>query len=217
MSPLPAHSRSEDPAESASGAARLSPLTELQLLQAWRQGDPQALGSLLRGYQGRIYGVCYRLLHDREAAMDLTQESLVRIIEGLPGYDGRSQLSTWMIRVSMNCCLTYLRKQKLRRHGSLEAAADGGSPGPAGEEPSALSRVQQREDREVLVRALDALDPDSRAILVLRDLQALEYQQISEVLDLPLGTVKSRLFRAREALRMEVERLSPSERDEKQK
>jgi RNA polymerase sigma-70 factor, ECF subfamily len=178
-------------------------LAEMQLLQSWRQGDPNALGTILRAYQRRIYGVCVRMLHDQEAAMDLAQESIVRIIEGLPGYDGRSSLSTWMIRVTMNCCLTHLRKQKLRKHQSLDHV--GSDEPPRRGELSGPEHVEQGEVREGLVRALSELDPDSRAILVLRDVQGLDYQQVAEVLGVPLGTVKSRIFRAREALRSAIE------------
>ncbi len=146
--------------------------------------------------------------------MDLSQESLVRIIEGLPSYDGRSSLSTWIIRVTMNCCLTHLRKQKLRRHQSFDelAATQTGFESRQSREPSGPQHVEQAEAREMLVRALSSMDPDSRAILVLRDLQGLDYQQVAEVLDVPLGTVKSRIFRAREALREILEKLENSSR-----
>jgi RNA polymerase sigma-70 factor (ECF subfamily) len=185
---------------------RLTPLRELQLIEAYQQGRPEAIEELLRAYQRRVYGVCYRMIRNAEEAADLTQDALVRIMEGLHSYDGRAALSTWIIRVTMNCCLSHLRKQKLRRHGSLdEPSGDAEEPWsarlPAEGELSAAGRVEQAEMRAVLLRALRELDPDMRAILVLRDLQDLDYQQIAEVLDIPIGTVKSRLFRARVALR----------------
>ncbi|MDY7109043.1 MAG: sigma-70 family RNA polymerase sigma factor [Planctomycetota bacterium] len=209
---------------SAGGAAasRLTPLRELQLIEAYQQGRPEAIEDLLRAYQRRVYGVCYRMVRNADEASDLTQDALVRIIEGLHSYDGRAALSTWIIRVTMNCCLSHLRKQKLRRHGSLDEPA-GGGPEPwsarleAEGELSAPRRVEQAETRAALLRALRELDPDMRAILVLRDLQDLDYQQIGEVLEIPIGTVKSRLFRARVALR-EAARVqlgqSPQERGE---
>jgi RNA polymerase sigma-70 factor (ECF subfamily) len=186
--------------------SRLTPLRELQLIEAYQQGRPEAIEELLGAYQRRVYGVSYRMVRNGEEAADLTQDALVRIMEGLHSYDGRAALSTWVIRVTMNCCLSHLRKQKLRRHGSLD------EPSRGGEEPwsarleaegelSASGRVEQAEMRAALLRALRELDPDMRAILVLRDLQELEYQQIGEVLEIPIGTVKSRLFRARVALR----------------
>lgn len=183
---------------------------ELALLEAWRHGDSSAMSTLLRGYQARVYAVCFRMLRSADEASDLTQESLVRILEGLHTYDGRSQLSTWIIRVAMNCCLSHLRKQKLRRHASLDdfgqrsgSWASLGAALPAHEdgEPAGARGVERSEQRVAVVRALARLDPEARAIVVLRDTQGLEYQQIGEVLGIPVGTVKSRLFRARAALR----------------
>lgn len=205
---------------------------ERALIDAWRGGDREAIATLLRGYQGRVYAVCYRMLREGEEASDLTQEAMVRILEGLNSFDGRSQVSTWIIRVTMNCCLSHLRKRKLRRHVSLDdpghrsgswgtigAALSGsgsrpalgaatssaggtlGTTGGGGPEPTGASRVELDERRQALLRALDRLDADMRAIIVLRDTQGLDYQQIGEVLDVPVGTVKSRLFRARAALR----------------
>ena len=168
------------------------------------------MAELLRAYQKRIYSVCYRMVRDAEEAADLTQDALVKIMEGLGSYDGRSALSTWMIRVTMNCCLSHLRRQKIRRHGSLDAPAGPDEAAwvsrlPAVGELSALQRVEQAEMRSILLRALKGLDPQMRAVIVLRDLQDLEYQQIGEVLGVPIGTVKSRLFRARAALRAAAE------------
>jgi RNA polymerase sigma-70 factor (ECF subfamily) len=188
----------------------LTPLRELQLVQAHRRGDTEAIAELLRGYQRRIYAVCYRMVRDEHDARDLAQDAMVKVIQGLDGYDGRSKLSTWIIRVSMNCCLSHLRKQRLRRHGSLEGdlADRGGGPsagaGGGGELPPARG-VEQREMRGILSRALGSLDPQMRSVLVLRDMQDLEYSQIAEVLGVPVGTVKSRLFRARVALREALE------------
>jgi RNA polymerase sigma-70 factor, ECF subfamily len=189
----------------------LTPLQELQWVERFRRGDAEAARLLLEAYQRRIYGVCRRMLHDADAAADLTQDAMVKLLQGLAGYDGRSQLSTWIIRVTMNCCLSHLRRQKLRRHRSLNTAAagDAASAPPnvdrpaaaAGAEPSGPQGVLHAERQQAVVHALADLDPDTRALLVLRDVQGLEYQQVADVLGIPLGTVKSRLFRAREALR----------------
>lgn len=188
----------------------MTPLRELQLLKAHREGDPDAIGALLESYQRRVYSVCYRMLGRADEAADLTQDTLVKVIEGLESYNGRSKLSTWIIRIAMNCCLSHLRREKVRKHGSLDELAST-DPGRTGDvklgkplesgEPSAAARVEQTERQAGLLRALNSLDPDFRALLVLRDLNGLDYLQIADVLDVPVGTVKSRLFRARAALR----------------
>lgn len=156
------------------------------------------------------------MVHNRDLALDLTQDALVKVIQGLDKYDGRAKLSTWIIRVTMNVCLSKLRAEKLRRHASLEGL--GFSRGDTSEnhgfepeherEHGSASHVEHNEDRERVLRALQLLDPDQRAVLILRDSRGLEYDQIAEVLGVAVGTVKSRLFRARAALRDEMERLT---------
>lgn len=196
----------------------LSPLRELELVEAFRAGDPEAVGTLLRSYQRRMFAVCYRMVRNDEDARDLTQESMMKVLEGLATFDARARLSTWVIRVTMNCCLSHLRKRKLRRHLSLDAPPDTVATSPPGEhgglnvadtrELGATASVERDEASRLVIRALDSLDPDMRAVLVLRDMQDLDYQQIAEVIDAPVGTVKSRLFRARAALREAIERMS---------
>lgn len=219
----------DSPPASASGAAsgpvRLTPLRELQLLEAYRSGGPEshrALTELLTAYQRRIYSVCFRLVQRPQDAADLTQDVLLKVVEHLSSYDGRSKLSTWIIRVAMNASLSHLRREKTRQVRSLNAPSTkaGGNaaagPSPTGSEsnpntslaaalasgePSPLQSVEQRQRQEMVLQALDSLDPETKAILVLRDMQDLDYQQLAEALDVPLGTVKSRLFRARAAFR----------------
>ncbi len=186
------------------------PSTELDLLEAHRRGDPEAMGLLLRAFQKRIYAICYRMVRHEHDARDLTQDSMVKIMEGVDSYDGRAKLSTWVIRVTMNCCLSHLRKERLRRHApidGIDAPGRGSGPLHVPEVAELLPsrRVEQAEMRQVLRRALGDLDPQMRAVLVLRDMQEMEYQLISEVLGVPIGTVKSRLFRARLALRQAAE------------
>jgi len=197
--------RPADQGRLSTGPPRMTPLRELQLVSDYRAGDADALGELLSSYQRRIYAICYRMVGNVDEAGDLTQEALLKVIEGLDSYDGRARLSTWIFRVSMNCCLSHLRRQKIRRHGSLdEIPEEGAAPLSAQiaseREPSGPERVEQTEARAVLLRVLGELEPDMRGILVLRDMQDLDYQQIAGVLQVPVGTVKSRLFRARAAL-----------------
>lgn len=192
--------------------SRLTPLRELQLVQAHQSGDPDAVRELVEAYQHRVFSVCYRMLNDREAAADLTQDTLVKVIEGLDGYQTRAKLSTWIIRIAMNCCLSHMRRQKVRRHLPLDATRPGerstlAANLPDSSEHSSSRHVEQAELHNQLLAAMASLDPDMRAILMLRDLQGLEYGQIAEVLDVPVGTIKSRLFRARAALRGALEQI----------
>jgi len=187
--------------------------SDADLVEAVRSGDRSAWSCLLGRYQHRLFSVCYRMVGDRERAGDLTQDAFVRIIQGFDSYDGRSRLSTWMIRVTMNVVLSHLRYEKHRRHLSLDVPDASGRPIggniPTGGEPPAGQGVQQEQTREQMARALLGLGDEQRAILVLRDVRGLEYEQIAEVLQVPVGTVKSRIFRARAALRRQIELTGP--------
>lgn len=189
---------------------------EHALLLAHRAGDPSALGELLSMHQDRIYAMCVRMMGDRETARDLTQETLVKVIGALHTFNSESRISTWMTRIAMNACLTEMRRMRLRKHASLDTpSAEGEGSGwgqslPDEREPGSERRVEGDEQRSLMSRALRALGEDHRAILILRDMHGLDYRHIGEVLEVPEGTVKSRLFRARTALREEVERLQRS-------
>ncbi len=198
------------------------PDPDAALLRRAQSGDRAALSLLLTTHQDRLYAVCVRMVTDRTTAADLTQDTLVKIIQHLPTYDGRSQLTTWMIRIAMNTCLSYLRSQKHRRHTRLDPAGDPpnsgsgrGEEGRGGHSPAARelpgsSGVELQEQRAIVSRALAELDPDHRAVLILRDVQGLDYDQIAGALSVPVGTIKSRIFRARAALREHIEHPRPS-------
>jgi RNA polymerase sigma-70 factor (ECF subfamily) len=193
---------------------------DLQLVEAIRRGEAAAWPTLIARHQDRLFSTCLRMVHNRDLAADLAQDAFVKIIQGLDSFDGRAKLSTWMIRITMNVCLSKLRSEKLRRHASLEAMKDGtqsntGSQAGSGgsgrgdfeqdREPASASGVEAHEDQERVLLALRQLDPDQRAVLILCDCRGHSYEQIAEVLGVAVGTVKSRLFRARTALREVVE------------
>ncbi len=191
---------------------------DLQLVERIRAGEPDAWAALISTYQDRLFSVCVRMVRDRELAADLTQDAFVKIIQGLPSFDARAKLSTWMIRVTMNVCLSKLRSEKLRRHTSIDAIREGSAPranhdGRAGyelpqdREPTPLSGVQAHEDRARVLRALRSVEPEQRAVLILADCQGHSYEEIAQVFGVAVGTIKSRLFRARTALRDAIENL----------
>ncbi|MBX3404864.1 MAG: RNA polymerase sigma factor [Phycisphaeraceae bacterium] len=207
------HARAHNPLGDARSAPDW-PQREAALIARIRDrglADRDAWNELLLAHQDRLFAVCQRMVGPAAAA-DLTQDAMVKILQGLDGYDGRSQVGTWMVRVAMNACLSWLRSQKLRRHKGLGGSEEsvrglgtlGGARGQGGE-LSPLGRVQGDERNAALAAALADLPDDQRAIVVLRDVQGLDYEQIAECLEVAVGTVKSRLFRARMALRELVE------------
>ncbi len=189
-------------------------IREQALLQRSREGDRAALEELLLLMEPRINALCFRMAGRAEDARDLCQEAMVKIIRGLPGFSGRSRFSTWATRIAMNVCLTSRRRGKLRKTASLDAPARGAPEHePLAErcesrEPPADERVQRGEELKNLAQALARLEPEQRALLILRDCQGLDYAEIADVIEAPVGTVKSRLFRARAALRELMENRS---------
>lgn len=190
---------------------------DAKLIQAARQGDREALGQLLQRHQQRIFNICLRMVSHRDDAIELAQDVMVKIIEHIADFKGQAALSTWITRIAMNQSISHLRKRKLRQTTSLDTAAtDPDDPlSPLREqltdtrEPTPAKGVQNREMLMHLKQALGQIDEDFRAVMVLRDFQQMDYQQIAEVLEMPVGTVKSRLFRGRLALRKIMQEIYP--------
>ena len=205
-----------------------------QLLEQVRAGDPAALGRLLEQQQGRLYRVCLRMVSNRDDAAEVTQEAMLRIVQHIGEYRGEAQLTTWMIRIAMNQSITHLRRRRIRQTTSLDAppgsyggggenASGGGDTSGGGDQASALrncladsrepdpaQRVQTREQVHLLEQAIASLSDEYRSVLVLRDIDGMDYQQIADTLEMKVGTVKSRLFRARLALRETLIKADPS-------
>ncbi len=188
---------------------------ETRLVARARSGDVAAMGALLEAYRQRVFGLCSRMVGHHEDAADLTQEVLTRILTSLSGFDGRSSLSTWVYRMTVNASISHLRRRRTakaagRGGGNAAGRPENGescSESVPSTEPAADLNVQTSEQRQVLLLALDRLSDEARAMLVLRDGRDLDYETLSEIFDLPLGTVKSRLFRARIALRKALQEL----------
>lgn len=180
------------------------PQDETTLIDRARSGDAGAAAEIVERYQGKIYALCTRVLGDSEAAADITQETLIKVLTGLERFDGRSALGTWIHRIAANACYTRIRSDRVRRRAHAPWPEHGEPTEPRGVQHP--GQVQEAEERGRLVSAaLATLQPDHRVALVLRDVQGLEYDQIAEVLGVPTGTVKSRLFRARAAMREAIE------------
>lgn len=181
--------------------------------QCW-QGDSAALERLVLKYQDRIYNVILKICADPEDAAELTQETFVKIIEKIDSFRGRSGFYTWAFRIAVNLTLNHYRRNSRIGFKSLDAEqekydgnitqalkeflSDDRSPDPA-------EVAQNKELCEVAVEALKQLDEAQRAVIVLREMEGMSYIQIADVLDIELGTVRSRLSRARNRLRRILE------------
>ncbi len=180
------------------------------LLVRLRRGEPDAFETLVRTYQDRLYDFCVRMLSDREEAYDLVQDVFVSAHQHLARFREDAKLSTWLYRIAKNHCINRLKYLNRRGRGRSEeygerneealAEALGSPPGPdaALESAREQARVQW---------AISRLEPDARMLVALRDIEGLAYEEIVDITELPLGTVKSRLHRAREKLAEWLERV----------
>jgi RNA polymerase sigma-70 factor, ECF subfamily len=170
------------------------------LAAAANAGDRGALEVLLARHLDRVHAICRRVTGHPEDALDATQEALIAVTRGLHRYDGRSLFTTWLYRVATNAALDELRRRKRRPEPAELSDERPGAGGRAGATPGNApveSAVAARLDVDA---ALRRLSPEFRAAVVLRDLCDLDYAEIAEALDVPVGTVRSRIARGRAAI-----------------
>lgn len=165
---------------------------DVALVEAARAGDRAALNSLLVRHYDRLFAVCRRIAGNTADAEDACQEALLQIARNLDRFDGRAAFSTWAYRVATNACLDELRRRR-RRPEPIDAASH-----PEIADP--FDGAEGTADRLDIDAALANLPSEYRTVVVLRDVAGLSYAEIAEVLDLPGGTVRSRIARGREAL-----------------
>ena len=166
------------------------------LVTAAQAGDRDAMEALLRRHYDRILALCRRVTGSEADGADAAQEALIALVRGLPRFDGRSQFSTWAYRVATNVCLDELRRQRRRPVPGLGDAQQPVTADPLDDVPLLDDRVGDRLDIDAV---LAKLPPDFRAAVVLRDVCQLDYAEIGQVLDIPPGTVRSRIARGRAA------------------
>jgi RNA polymerase sigma-70 factor (ECF subfamily) len=176
-----------------------------RFLDRLRAGDAPAFEELVMTYQHRVFGVALRMLGNRAEAEDVAQEAFVRAHRALGEFRGDAKLSTWLYAITSRLCLNRLAsgERRMARQGedALLRLSD------AGPRPDAA--LERRELETALGRAIAELPEDRRIVVVLRDLEGLSYEEIAQVLELELGTVRSRLHRARAELKEKLERFLP--------
>lgn len=178
---------------------------ENRLLTKARQGDVQAFEELAGSYYAKVYNICYRMLNNPDDACEQAQETFIKAFRYIKDFKGNCSFSTWVYRIATNTCLDSIRKNsKIKNNVSMEQATFeditimdkliSNSPGP---EKIAETNAQ----RAAIKEALNKMNEKNRIIIILRDFMGLSYEQISETLETPVGTVKSRISRARSELR----------------
>lgn len=183
-----------------------------QTLVQLRRGNWSAMEALIARYQDRLYATVFRMVNHADDAADLVQETFVRAMQNVARFEGKSTLYTWLFRIAVNLAISHRRANQYRAAVTLD-----GDP----EEEDSINRqaaglrrqlvqdtevdpgltADQRLEYERVMAALGRLDPEFKAVIVLRDIEECDYEQMAAILEVPVGTIKSRLFRARGALR----------------
>ena len=178
------------------------------LVEAFRKGKPGAFEAIVRAHQDRVYSFCARMLSDREDALDAAQEVFLSAWRNLAGFRGEAALSTWLLRIAANRCLNRIRRRKSLSEREAPWPESPGEEGegiifqPAADETERPDRLAETcEMGEILTEALSRLDPGFRWMVLLSDVEGFSYEEIATLAEVPVGTVKSRLHRARMAMR----------------
>lgn len=178
------------------------------LVERVLDGDRSAFNQLVVKYRNRVMGLAVRMLGDRAEAEDVAQDIFVKIYRSLDGFQGAALFSTWLYRVAANSCINHRRKIRLRRSVSVDVDEVEMSQPDAPSNPHDL--LEEKQLKLLVEQAIRVLPEEQRIVLILRDIEGLTYEEIAETLDLELGTVRSRLHRARMALQGKLKNvLSP--------
>ena len=176
---------------------------EVQIVQSVLQGDVNAFEKLVLEYEKAVYGITQRMCGNAEDAADMTQETFIKAYNSLSSFRGDSKFSVWLYRIATNVCLDFLRSKSRKPTVSLSMEDDDGEEVEldiADESQSPERLLERGLTRDAVRRGLNALSPEYRQILLLREIQGLSYEEISDILTIEVGTVKSRIFRARKRL-----------------
>ena len=185
---------------------------EKVLIKKSKKGDAQAFEELILSYQKKVLNLAYRMLGSVSDAEDAAQEIFIKVFRSLYSFNEKSAFSTWLYKVATNVCLDILRKRKRQNGGAMisisrynsqddeyELPIEDGAPSPHEE-------AQKKEAMRALKSALDLLSEEQRAVIVMRDINGLSYEEIADIAGCSLGTVKSRINRSRLALRKLLEK-----------
>ena len=177
-------------------------MSDRLLVERFRGGDTAAFQDLMAAHEDRVFSICLRVVRNRELALDATQDTFINVYRRIGSFDGRAAFSTWIYRVAVNSCYDLLRREQRRQAQPLPDHVD-----PA--DPSVGDDLDAVELRPELTAALGAIQEVFRDAIVLVDIEGFSIDEAAEVLEVPAGTVKSRLYRGRRALAEHLGNLRP--------
>jgi RNA polymerase sigma-70 factor, ECF subfamily len=176
-----------------------------ELVEACRAGEASAFDVLVARWEDRIRGAAYRILGSEDEARDVAQEAFLKAYRGLPGFKQEARFSSWLYQIATNQCRDRLRRRKTRPQVSLEALEEAGGTLIVETRPGAHERLLERDLAETVKRAIHALPEEQRVVVILKEYQELTFLEIAQALDVPVSTVKTRLYRGLVQLRLRLE------------
>ena len=176
-------------------------MTDIELVSLIKKGNMDAFDELVKAYEKKVINVAYSLLSDKEDALDASQEIFVKVYKNISSFRGESTVSTWIFKITKNVCYDFLRKRKSNVI-SLDEENDDEKKIEIPDLSASPDVLYERQEKINVVRkAIDSLEENQRVVITLFDINGLSYDEISGIIKCPIGTVKSRLYRARESLR----------------
>ena len=173
-------------------------------------GDAEAFGELVRRWERRIFALTYGMLGREEDARDATQETFLAAFRNLRGFRGEAKVSSWLHRIAVNQCISRQRRSKVRSESALEDEANAGSFAmPLSYSPAHVA--EGRQETAAVRRAINSLPVELRQVVVMKEFEELTFREIADALDLPLSTVKSRLYTALKQLQMRLQKFEKQE------
>lgn len=185
----------------------LKSLTDEQLVELAVGNEPDAFGEIVRRWERKIFALCFGMLSREDDAKDAAQETFIAAYRNLSNFRGEAKVSSWLHRIAVNQCLTKQRRTKTRSETFLDDENNAEEKvfiAPLAQSPARLT--EQNERLSHVRQAVHALPPELRQVIVMKEFEEMTFQEISETLDLPLSTVKSRVYTALKQLRMKLER-----------
>ena len=178
-----------------------------QIVERALSGDAEAFGEIVHRWERRIFALAYGMLGREEDARDATQETFFAAFRNLRGFRGQARVSSWLHRIAVNQCITRQRRAKVRNEAAIEDEEERHAASFSAPLELSPARVTEgRESSQAVRRAVNGLPVDLRQVVVMKEFEGLTFREIAEALDLPLSTVKSRLYTAMRQLQMRLQR-----------
>ncbi|MBN2369210.1 MAG: sigma-70 family RNA polymerase sigma factor [Vicinamibacteria bacterium] len=177
-----------------------------ELVAAFQQGDYAAFDSLMFRWERKIQGAIYRLTGSEEDARDLAQEAFLRAYRALKGFKGEARFSSWLYQIALNLCRDRMRRRKGKTWVSLEELTEGGEIAASHARPSALDMIEARDLSRIVADAVAALPEEQREVIILKEYEGMTFAEIATALEVPISTVKTRLYRGLGQMRRRLER-----------